>query len=148
MKILFLLLAALAGTLLPVQASLNVKMAKFAGSPVLATLLSFFTGTIALVLYLLLREPNLNTKLSGLRTAPVYLWLPGLLGVFYIITSITLLPRLGVALTFSLLVAGQMLVTLVLDHYGLLGVAAKPVNVARVAGVLLVIAGVILIRKF
>jgi bacterial/archaeal transporter family-2 protein len=59
-----------------------------------------------------------------------------------------LVPRLGVALMFSLIIAGQMLITLSFDHYGILGVPVKAINLPRLMGVLLIIAGVILIRRY
>ena len=52
------------------------------------------------------------------------------------------------AMTFGLVVAGQMLVSLAFDHFGLLGVEEKPVNIPRILGALLVAAGVVLIRRF
>lgn len=148
MRIFLLLLAILAGAILPIQATFNAKMAKFADSPVLAALLSFATGTIALVLYALVTQPNLSMQLASTRQAPAYVWLAGILGAFYVVGSVALLPRLGVALTFSLIIAGQMLVTAVVDHYGLLGVPVKMINLPRIIGLLLIIGGVILIRKF
>ena len=72
----------------------------------------------------------------------------GLLGAFFVAATVTLVPRLGVAMTFSLIVAGQMIVTLIIDHYGLLGVPVKEVNLARIAGIVLIAGGVVLIRKF
>ncbi len=148
MKGILLFLALLAGTMLPVQASINAKMAKFAGGPVMAALLSFGVGTIALLVFALLSQPNFGLQIANTRQAPAYAWLPGILGAFYVVGSVYFLPKLGVALTFSLIVAGQMLVTLVLDHYGLLGVPIKPINIARIIGILLIVGGVILIRKF
>lgn len=148
MRVILLLLAVIAGAVLPVQATMNAKMAKFAASPVLAALLSFATGTIVLLIYTLATQPNVSTQLISTRQAPLYVWLAGIMGAFYVVGSISLLPKLGVALTFGLIIAGQMLVTLVLDHYGLLGVPVKPINIARILGILLIIGGVILIRKF
>ncbi len=148
MRILFLLLAILAGIMLPIQASMNSKMAKLTDSPLLATIVSFAVGTIALLLYTLLIQPTLFGQLSSARQAPMYVWLAGILGAFYVVTSVSVLPHLGVALTFSLIIAGQMLVTLVFDHYGLLGVPVTPINLPRLIGILLIIGGVILIRKF
>jgi len=148
MRIFLLLLAVAAGAMLPIQATLNAKMAKFAASPVLAALLSFATGTVALILYALFTQPNIITQLTSTRQAPIYIWLAGIIGAFYVVGSVSLLPQLGVALTFSLIIAGQMLVTLVLDHYGLLGVPVKTINLPRLIGILLIIGGVILIRKF
>jgi transporter family-2 protein len=57
-------------------------------------------------------------------------------------------PRIGVALAFSLAIGGQMLVTLLIDHFGWLGVPEKPINLWRVFGAALITVGVILIRKF
>ncbi|MEO5858061.1 MAG: DMT family transporter [Pyrinomonadaceae bacterium] len=51
-------------------------------------------------------------------------------------------------MTFSVLIAGQMVVTLVIDHFGLLGLPVKEVSLARLGGILLITAGVILIRRF
>lgn len=148
MRIYLLLVAVIAGAILPVQATFNAKMAKFAASPVLAALLSFATGTIALILYALFTQPNITAQLASARQAPIYVWLAGLLGAFYVVGSVAILPRLGVALTFSLIIAGQMLITVVIDHYGLLGVPVKMINLPRIIGILLIIGGVILIRKF
>ncbi len=61
---------------------------------------------------------------------------------------IILAPKLGTALTFSLIVLGQMSVSLVLDHFGLLGLPVKAMNIPRLVGVSSLILGVILIRRF
>ena len=82
------------------------------------------------------------------KNAPPTAWLGGVLGAFFVASTVILLPRLGVALTFGLVVAGQMLITLFYDHFGLLGLDVKPMSFGRVIGVLLVIGGVILIRRF
>jgi transporter family-2 protein len=75
-------------------------------------------------------------------------WTGGLLGAFFVASAVVLVPRFGVALTFSLIVAGQMAITLVLDHYGFLGVPVKGVSAMRLLGVVMIIAGVVMIRKF
>ena len=62
--------------------------------------------------------------------------------------TVTLVPRLGVALTFSLIIAGQMLITLVIDHFGMFDTPEKPVNLWRVFGAMLITVGVVLIRRF
>lgn len=148
MRMILLLLAVLAGAMLPIQASMNAKMAKVTDSPLLATIISFAVGTVALLLYILATQATVFGQVFNVRQAPIYVWLAGILGAFYVVTSVSVLPQLGVALTFSLIIAGQMLVTLLFDHYGLLGVPVKPINVPRIIGVLLIIGGVILIRKF
>ena len=143
----YVLLALVAGAMMPTQAAINNKLASYVESPVSAAFISFFVGTVALFVYLLIT----GTPLSSLylaKDAPPTAWLGGLLGAFFVTAAVTLVPRLHIAMTFSLLIAGQMLVTLVLDHFGFLGVPVKEISVGRVGGVLLIIGGVVLIRRF
>ena len=116
-------------------------------SPVLAAFISFVVGTAAWLVYLLLAGVPL-TNLAGLKEAPAVAWAGGFLGAFFVAAAVTLVPRLGVAMTFSLLIAGQMIVTLVIDHFGLLDVPVKEVSIPRIGGILLITAGVVLIRRF
>ena len=143
----YLLIALLAGAMMPIQAATNNKMAAFVDSPILAALISFLVGTVALFVYLLLSGVPL-TNLSGVKDAPTIAWIGGLLGAFFVAATVMLVPRLGVAMTFSLIIAGQMIVTIVIDHFGLLGIEVKPISWARLGGILLITGGVMLIRKF
>ena len=144
---LFLALAVLAGAMMPTQAATNNKMAVVVDSPILAAFISFFIGTAALFVYVVASGTPLG-NLASVKDAPPIAWVGGLLGAFFVTMTVLLAPRLGVAMTFSLIIAGQMLVTLVIDHFGLLGVPVQPVSIPRLAGILLVTAGVVLIRKF
>lgn len=143
----FFLLAILAGMMMPTQASINNKLAGYVESPVLSAFISFAVGTLALFLYILAAGIPLG-NLFNAKNAPLIAWTGGVLGAFFVATSILLVPRLGVALTFSLIIAGQMLITLFLDHFGLFGVPVKEISIPRVLGVTLITIGVILIRKF
>ena len=144
---LYLLIALLAGAMMPTQAATNGKMASFVGSPVLAALISFAVGTIALFVYAFLSGETL-ASLAAARNAPAIAWVGGFLGAFFVASAVILVPRIGVAMTFSLIIAGQMIVTLIIDHFGLLGVPVKEVSLARIGGIFLITAGVILIRRF
>ena len=144
---LYLLIALLAGAMMPTQAATNNKMAAFVDSPVLAAFISFFVGTIALFAYILISGIPLG-NLAGAKDATAIAWIGGLLGAFFVAATVTLVPRLGVAMSFSLIIAGQMMVTILIDHFGLLGVEVKPISFARIAGILLITAGVVLIRRF
>jgi len=146
-NILFLVLAVLAGAMMPTQAATNNKMAAIVDSPLLAAFISFLIGTIALFVYVVASGTPLGNLISA-KDAPPVAWIGGLLGAFFVTMTIVLAPRLGVAMTFSLIIAGQMLVTIVIDHFGLLGVPVQPISFPRVAGILLITAGVVLIRRF
>ncbi len=144
---LYLLLALAAGAMMPTQAAINNKLAVFVESPILAAFISFFVGTIALFSFVVASGTPLGNIVSA-KEAPPIAWIGGLLGAFFVTAAVTLVPRLGVAMTFSLIIAGQMLVTIVIDHFGLLGVPVKEVSLVRIGGILLITAGVVLIRKF
>ena len=143
----FIILAIAAGLMMPTQAAINNKLAGYVESPILAALISFAVGTIALFFYTLAAGIPLG-NLAAAKNAPLVAWAGGILGAFFVASTVVLVPRLGVALTFSLIIAGQMLITLVIDHFGLLGVPVKEISIPRLVGVSLIIVGVILIRKF
>jgi bacterial/archaeal transporter family-2 protein len=143
----FLLLALVAGALMPTQAAVNNKLATYVHSPVLSAFISFLVGTVALLVYILAAGIPLN-NMASTKNAPWITWTGGLCGAFFVTAVVVLVPRLGVALTFSLLIAGQMLASLPIDHYGFLGTAVREINLPRILGVLFVIIGVVLIRKY
>jgi transporter family-2 protein len=143
----YVLLALFAGAMMPTQAAINNKLATVVESPILAALVSFFVGTLGLFAYALVSGAPLG-NLTSARNAPAIAWIGGLLGAFFVASAVILVPRLQVAMTFSLIVAGQMIVTLIIDHFGLLGVEVKPISLARIGGILLILAGVVLIRRF
>lgn len=146
MKTFFIFLTILAGCVLPFQGSINGRLGKSIDSPVFASLISFLIGTIALLIYGLTTHSPL--RLQSLKQIPLYEWTGGILGAFYVLVVVLMLPRLGTALTFSLIVAGQMVVSMWLDHAGILVAVQHPINIWRVLGLCLIIGGVIIVRKF
>ncbi len=143
----FIILALLAGMAMPTQAVVNSKLGDSVGSPILAAFISFSIGTLALFVYMLLTGVPLS-NLMEIKNAPPVALIGGLLGAFFVSVMATIIPRIPVALAFSLAIAGQMLVTLLVDHFGWLGVAQKPINLMRVLGAALITVGVVLIRRF
>lgn len=145
-KIIWIVLAFLSGAFLPIQAGLNSKLGKAAESPVYASLFSFIVGAAGLILYILLTKQTISWV--GVKEAPVSVWLGGLLGAFYVTVIILAFPKLGPGLTFGLVVAGQMIVSILLEHFHVLVERQNPINFMKILGVALVVAGVIIIRRF
>lgn len=143
----YILLAIVAGAVLPLQAGLNVQLGKSVNQPIFAAFASFLIGSLGLLVYLLILKFDFST-VSQTRTVSPWVWIAGILGAFYVAAVIILAPRLGTALTFSLVVTGQMIISLILDHFGLLGLPVKHINWQRLVGVAFLITGVLLIRKF
>jgi transporter family-2 protein len=147
MKFLLLFIALVAGMLAPLQAGLNGKMGRVIGDPVYAALISFIVGSAALFFYAMATRVDFGSirQASGIHWS---VWSAGLLGAFYVTAVIILTPRLGATLTFGLVVAGQLIMAVFMDHFGLLGVPVHVFSLQRLAGIVFITAGVILIRKF
>lgn len=140
-----ILLVLGAGGLIAVQAPTNAMLARAGGSPVLAALISFAVGTIALLAAWLgsANRPGSNA-FAGL---PWYAWLGGLYGATYVAVAAYAAPKIGLASLITIGIAGQIAMALWLDHLGALGLNRDPISFGRVAGAVLVVAGVILVRR-
>lgn len=144
---LILILTVLAGCLMPVQPAVNAVTAQLTGSPFLASFFSFLTGTLALwIICVALRLPW--PALRSIGEMPWWVWTAGPMGAFFVTMTILAVPRLGAMSVMALLVAGQMIMSLVMDHFGWLGIPPQPMSIVRVLGAVLLLSGVILIRKF
>jgi bacterial/archaeal transporter family-2 protein len=146
MKFLWIIIALASGAFLPLQAGLNTKLGKAIASPVHASIISFMVGVITVFVYIQLTSQPVSW--AGVKTAPWYAWMGGVLGAFYVTAIVLAFPKIGPALTFGLVVAGQMFIAILLDHFNILVAQQHPVNLWRVLGIVLIIAGVIIIRKF
>ena len=140
-----ILVVVLAGGATALQAPTNARLATAVASPVNAALVSFAVGTVALgvVAAILHARPDV----AATRALPWYIWLGGAYGACFVVAAAWGVPRLGVAMTITLMVGGQLLISLALDHFGVLGVPQQPLSLGRIAGVGLVLAGVLLVRR-
>lgn len=133
------------GAFTALQGPTNARLAGAVASPVNAALISFAVGTLVLAaLAAVLRTPP---DMAATRALPFWAWLGGAYGAVFVVAAAFAVPRLGVASTITLMIAGQLALSLVLDHFGWLGVPRQPLSLTRVAGVALVLAGVLLVRR-
>jgi transporter family-2 protein len=147
LKIVYLLFAFAAGAALAFQAGVNTQLSRRAGNgPVWAAMASFAIGT--LILLIITAGQRTWPQFSRFTGAPWYIWAGGLLGAAYVVATIVLAPKLGVAVLFSLTVGGQMIASVVIDRFGWLGFQVRPLSPGRLLGAALIIAGVFLIRRF
>lgn len=144
--ILFLLLALAAGVLLPVQAGLNAQLRVALGSPIAAAFISFLVGTAALGIATLVLRVSFPVGRAWAATHPVQ-WSGGMIGAVYVLAAVVLAPKLGAGTLVAAVVAGQMVTSLLLDQYGLIGFPIHPLSPLRLLGAVLVIAGVVLIQR-
>lgn len=147
MKYLLLLLTLLTGALLPVQAILNTRLGRQTGGPLMASLFSFCVGLICLLILNLVINPIVVVSLKPSAVSPWYLWLGGLLGAIFVGYITWVNQQQGVALTFAVVVTGQIFCSLIIDHFGLFGSVISTISVKKLLGAVLLIVGIILIKK-
>lgn len=139
-------LAVLAGASIALQQVLNANLRATLGSAVWSGFTSYVVGLgCMMLLALAVRDPV--PAGAVVARAPWWGFSGGLFGALFIALAIMLVPRLGVATFMVLLVTGQMLASVAFDHFGWLGLPQRPVDMARVVGILLLIGGCILIRR-
>ncbi|GGB41770.1 DMT family transporter [Fictibacillus barbaricus] len=145
MIIVLILFALIAGMALPTQFSINAQLRSLVGSPILASTISFIVGSIALLIMTFFNQGIKFNK--NWVEAPWWIWTGGLLGAFYVVATIILIPRIGAASTVAFILTGQIIASVLIDHFGLLGVHIQPVNLYKFIGVSLIIFGVIFVQK-
>lgn len=141
----FLLLAILAGDAVPIQFAVNSELRGVVGGTVTAAANSFLVGTLVLGAAVLLAREGVPA-LADTAGAPWWVWVGGLLGVFYLAASIILTPRLEAANTVAFVLAAQVLASMTLDQFGLLNLPVHSISLARLGGAL-VIAGVFVVLR-
>lgn len=141
----FYLAAALAGVAFVVQQAANTGLRTALGSGLWAGLANFVVGLVAILTVIALLRESVPS-LSAAGRAPWYLWIGGLLGALYIVGAVFVVPRIGTATFFGLILVGQMLTSLTFDHFGLMGLPVHEAGLPRIigAGLLMLGAGLIL----
>ncbi|MHC8399645.1 DMT family transporter [Pseudomonas sp. MDT1-17] len=140
-----LLLAVIAGAVVPFQSAINANLTRGLGHPLWATLASLLVSIVVLLpIMLAMRLPL--PSLTFITRAPLWMWAGGAFGVCFISLALMLLPKLGASGFIALALAGQVVASLVLDHFGLFGLIERQMTLPRVVGAVLLIAGVVLIQ--
>jgi transporter family-2 protein len=141
----YLLFAFAIGCMIPLQAAINSQLkTHLGGSALLASLISFAVGTLALAMVAATTERLQN--LAGAIEAKSWQLTGGFLGAVFVFGTTLLAPRIGLAKMTALIVGGQVLISLLMDHNGWLGLAVREITPTRIAGCALVAAGVLLVN--
>lgn len=142
----YFVLALVAGMALTIQVGINSTLRRGLGDPGMAAFVSFLVGTLGLAGYLLVLRTSLPTK-AAIASVPTWAWFGGLLGAFYVATTVIVGPRLGSATLLALVVLGQLVAALVIDHFGWIGFPEHPLSTLRILGAILLFGGVLLIVR-
>ncbi|PTE69454.1 hypothetical protein BUY46_03120 [Staphylococcus devriesei] len=146
---LWLLVGFVFGFAPPLQTTINSGLSQQMHSSLFASLISFTVGTIALFILTLVFNRSLKIKTTQPnigRIKPLY-FIGGILGVVFVTSNIILMPFLGAALTTIIAMLGQMLMGVIIDHFGL-GVRKSPITFRKFSGLVAIAIGIILLRLF
>jgi transporter family-2 protein len=138
------LLTALAGGLIALQPPINAGLGKATGN-LSAALVSFFVGTLALALLVAISGDG-----EGLRSTFDVRWyylLGGLLGAVYVANALVAVSSIGAGGVAAATITGQLTASVVLDRIGAFGLDVVPFSPARVAGIVLLLAGTVLVVR-
>jgi bacterial/archaeal transporter family-2 protein len=146
-SIIFIVLALLAGIMIPFQSAMNAQLGKTLQSPYYATLTVFIIAAIGISVYILASKFALPTTIQ-FAAAPKWSYLGGVLGGSYILLIVICAPKLGIGNVTVMVLLGQLLAAIIIDHFGLLGATIHLLNWKRIVGVTLLIMGVYLVKKY
>lgn len=140
-------LGNIAGASLAIQPAMNSKLAEGIGSSLLASLISFASGTVLLLLLCAsLKEHRPCISRIFTEKRPLWTWSGGLIGVCIVVGQTLMVKHIGVGLLTILNIFGMLACSVVIDHFGLLGAEKRPINLQKAIGLVMVIGGIILIN--
>lgn len=150
-KLGWILLALLAGAVLPVQGAINGLLRGDIGAPFVVGTVSFAVATLSMIVALSIAIAVTDApkpQLSGLAKMPWWGWLGAFCGAIYVTTVFTAIPVIGAAAAVGLTVAGQQIASLFVDRYGWFRLPKREIFPLRYAGVALLLAGVGLVQFY
>lgn len=128
------------------QPLINAQLSRHLDNPIWASFVSFAVGTVFLfILGYIVTGKFMTVETEGMKW---WMWTGGLLGAFFVTVSIYVIPYLGVAAMIALLIAGQLLMAAILDHFGILSESANPITWPKFLGLMLVAVGAGIALKY
>ncbi|MGE7470410.1 DMT family transporter [Bosea sp. NPDC003192] len=149
-KLGWMLLALIAGAVLPAQGAINGLLRQDLGAPFVVGTISFVVATLSMIVVLVtsLLMNGAKPQLGGLRTMPWWGWIGAVCGATYVTTVFVAIPAIGTAATVGLTVAGQQIVSLFVDRHGWFRLPQREISALRFAGVVVLLLGVAAIKVF
>lgn len=145
-QLFFIVLAISAGAAVSIQAGINASLGTQLNNALMAATVSFGVGFLVALLILAL-SGGFSSPVPEFKGISPLLFTGGALGVLYVTSVLFLVPKIGIASTITLVIAGQLGLSVMIDHYALLGVAARALDGPRILGILFVVVGAFLVIR-
>jgi len=143
---LYMVAALVIGAASSIQPAVNAILARAVGNPFGATVVSVFVAFCTIVTISLFTGRGQITP-AVLSSVPWWVYLGGMVGALLVASGVIIAPVTGALLFFILIVAGQLLGAMLMDHLGAFGLAVREVSGLRVAGFVLVLAGAVMVLR-
>lgn len=140
------LIGILGGVAIATQAAVNGELGRQLGSSLGAATTSFLVGTLTLLIVVLCYEKSLRKLIIPISEQPIWIWSGGILGSLFILAGAWLVPQIGTGAVVMLVLSGLICGSLIVDKFGLFGVAKKVILPVQVVGIMLLLSGVACIR--
>ena len=139
----YLIVALAAGVALATQSAINTQLAKaMSGEAVIATFISFAVGTLVLF-FIAWVKTDLWGNLSTVPSQPWWKLIGGILGAVVVFTTVLLAPKLGITAMLFFIIVGQLITATTIDHFGLIGMPIREVNITKFIGLIIVAFGLV-----
>ena len=139
----YLIIALAAGVALATQSAINTQLAKaMSGEAVIATFISFAVGTLVLF-FIAWVKTDLWGNLSTVPSQPWWKLIGGILGAVVVFTTVLLAPKLGITAMLFFIIVGQLITATTIDHFGLIGMPIREVNITKFIGLIIVVFGLV-----
>ena len=139
----YLIIALAAGVALATQSAINTQLAKaMSGEAVIATFISFAVGTIVLF-FIAWVKTDLWGNLSAIPSQPWWKLIGGVLGAIVVFTTVLLATKLGITAMLFFIIVGQLITAATIDHFGLIGMPIREVNITKFIGLIIVAFGLV-----
>jgi bacterial/archaeal transporter family-2 protein len=146
-RTLIFLMVALGGVGLALQMAFNSRLRVSTGSPVLTTLISVAVTLACLTIVWAAGGAANRGSIPSFVSLPWWAWIGGAFAAYYLLASLIAIPHLGVAVVFALVISGQMLAALLLDHTGAFGLPQITASTTRLVGAVMLVLGAVLIQR-
>lgn len=137
--------AILAGLFMPIQGALNARLSFTSHHPLMGAWVSFIVGALFSTFMLFIYPKPLHFK--SLQVLPWWSFMGGVLGVGFVLVATILMPKLGALQVMMSFLIGQVIMSLIMDQFGLFGHVQIPINLSRIMGVLFIVIGFFLVVK-
>ncbi len=142
-----LVIGVIAGIASTVQASINTEARRFFRSPFITAGLNFMVAWLCLAAFIIISEHRFFIPVSEVAKNPPWIWLGGVCAIIIVTLNIVCVPKLGAAGNVMILNFGQAVTGLVIDHFALFGADEAQMSMTRLAGAVLVFAGLVLVTR-